>query len=96
MTLFEWDEAKRTANLEKHGVHFVDALEIFDDPRRVERADERRHYGEERRQCIGPVGGHVIFVVYALRGDVRRMISARKASVNERRAYDAGSGRSRR
>jgi uncharacterized DUF497 family protein len=91
--MFEWDEAKREANLVKHGVDFVDALEVFADPLRVERVDERRDYAEERRQVVGTVHGHVLFVVYALRGEVRRMISARKASSHERRAYDAGSDR---
>ena len=53
--MFEWDEAKRKANLVKHGVDFVDALEVFSDARRVERVDDRREYGEERRQCVGLV-----------------------------------------
>ena len=36
--MFEWDEGKREANLVKHGVDFVDAVEVFADPLRVERA----------------------------------------------------------
>ena len=96
MTSFQWDEAKRSANLAKHGIDFVDALEVFDDARRVERRDERRQYGEERRQCIGVVKGHVIFVAYARRGSVRRLISARKANGSEREAYYAGGDRPRR
>ena len=91
--MFEWDEAKREANLVKHGVDFVDALEVFADPRRVERIDQRREYAEERRQAVGMVRGQVLFVVYTLRGEVRRLISARRASSNERRAYYAGSDR---
>ena len=91
--MFEWDEVKREANLVKHGVDFVDAVEVFADPLRVERVDDRREYAEERRQVVGTVHGHVLFVVYTLRGEVRRLISARRASSNERRAYDAGSGR---
>jgi uncharacterized DUF497 family protein len=81
------------ANLVKHGVDFVDALEVFGDAQRVERIDERREYGEERRQVVGRVRGLLLFVVYASRGEVRRVISARKASSNERRAYDAGRDR---
>lgn len=77
----------------KHGVDFVDALEIFADPLRVERMDKRREYDEERRQVIGMVRGHALFVAYTIRGEVRRLISARRASSHERGAYNAASGR---
>lgn len=36
MQVFEWDETKRTLNLDKHGVDFVDAVEVFHDPNRIE------------------------------------------------------------
>jgi hypothetical protein len=84
---FEWDEAKREYNFLKHGVDFVDALEVFADPLRIERADKRGSYGEERRQVIGEVRALVLFVVYTPRGQARRIISARRASKNEREAY---------
>ncbi len=90
---YEWDEAKREANLVKHGVDFMDALEVFADPLRVERVSQRREYAEERREVVGMVRDQMLFVVYTLRGEVRRLISARRASRNERRAYYAGSGR---
>ena len=90
--MFEWDEAKREANLVKHGVDFVDAVDIFADQLRVERVDRRREYAEERRQVVGMVRGQALFVVYTLRGEVRRLISARRASGNERRAYYARRG----
>lgn len=85
--MFEWDEAKRGANLVKHGVDFVDALEVFADPFRIERTDRRREYREDRHQAVGRVGDQVVFVVYTLRGNARRIISARRASRNERRTY---------
>ena len=85
--MFEWDEAKRDANLVKHGVDFVDALEVFADPRRIERIDKRREYREERHQVVGRVGEQVLFVVYTRRGEARRVISARRASKDERRTY---------
>jgi hypothetical protein len=91
--VFEWDEAKREANLAKHGVDFVDAIAVFADPFRLERSDERHDYGEERRQTIGAVGTRVLFIVYTRRNCVRRLISARKASKDEREAYLAGRGR---
>ncbi len=90
---YEWDEAKREANPVKRGVDFMDALEVFADPLRVERVNRRREYAEERREVVGMVRDQMLFVVYTLRGEVRRLISARRASRNERRAYYAGSGR---
>jgi len=88
--VFEWDEAKREANLVKHGVDFVDALEVFADPLRIERIDRRREYHEERHQVVGRVRDQVVFVVYTLRGEARRVISARRARRNERRTYLEG------
>lgn len=86
--IFEWDEDKARSNLEKHGISFVAALAVFGDPRRIERLDLRRHYGEDRVQLIGRSKGRVLFVVYTRRGDVIRLISARRANRNERQAYE--------
>lgn len=36
MKNYEWDENKRRYNLEKHGIDFIDVIEIFDDPNRIE------------------------------------------------------------
>jgi hypothetical protein len=55
-------EGKREANLVKHGVDFADAVEVFADPLRIERVDQRRAYAEKRRQAVGTVRGHVLFV----------------------------------
>jgi uncharacterized DUF497 family protein len=86
---FEWDEAKRRANILKHGVDFVDAIGIFA-ARFIETEDERRDYGEQRYQAFGELDGRVIQIVYTWRGDRRRFISARRTRRNERRAYYAG------
>ena len=96
MTLFEWDESKRAANLEKHGLDFIDVVGVFEDAWRVERPDERRPYGEDRKQCIGVMGSLVIFVAYTRRAEVLRIISARKASSHERKTYYENRDRSRR
>jgi hypothetical protein len=86
---FEWDEGKRQRNLAKHGVDFVRAARIFDG-RIVEWDDSRRAYGERRRLVLGLAGHMVLFVVYTQRERKRRLISARKASADERKAYYAG------
>lgn len=49
---FEWDEAKRRSNLEKHGVDFIDAaLVLANAPLILE--DTRRDYGEQRCLALG-------------------------------------------
>ncbi len=84
--MFEWDEDKRTANLAKHGIDFEAAKLIFARPT-VEYRDDRWDYGEERIGAYGEVMGVVLFVVYTRRGAARRIISARKAGTDERKAY---------
>ena len=49
---FEWDEAKRQANILKHGIDFVDAIGIFA-ARFIETEDRRRNYGERRYRANG-------------------------------------------
>ena len=83
---FEWDAAKARSNLLKHGVDFEDAIRIFEGPT-SERRDTRRDYRETRVLALGQFQGHVMCVVYAERGQVRRIISARGANRHEREAY---------
>jgi uncharacterized DUF497 family protein len=86
---FEWDEAKRRANILKHGIDFVDAIEIFAGDV-IETEDRRRDYGERRLVVSGEREGEVLRIIYTWRGQRRRIISARRARQNERRAYYAG------
>jgi uncharacterized DUF497 family protein len=86
---FEWDEAKRRANILKHGVDFVDAIAMFSG-RLIETEDRRRDYGERRFIASGELAGEIIRVVYTWRGDRCRIINARRARRDERRAYHAG------
>lgn len=85
---YEWDEAKNFSNFLKHRVRFEDALYVFEDSYRIILADEGTST-EERFICIGMnfiIG--VLVVVYCERRDSIRIISARKASPNERTAYE--------
>ena len=89
---FEWDPAKATRNVEKHGVDFDTAAEIFDDPNLFVVIDART-YGERRYRAIGASRGVILFVAYTMRGDnVCRIISARRASRRERAAYTLQTG----
>jgi hypothetical protein len=83
---FEWDERKNARNLAKHGISFEEAVEIFDG-RLVLKIDDRCENGEKRIKALGTVRGDVWHVVYTERGSRIRIISARKASREERRAY---------
>lgn len=85
MKRFEWDENKRKYNLEKHGIDFIDAADVFMDLNRIEVESNR---GCERRYLtIGNVNNVILLVVYTHRANILRLISARRASKNEREAY---------
>ncbi len=80
---FEWDPAKAKANLRKHRVAFDYATRVFRDLNRIERPDEGYHEGEERWQVLGRVEEFVLVVVYTVRWDRIRIISARRAELDE-------------
>jgi len=84
---YEWDPAKATANLRKHGIEFADAVTVFADPLAATRADDEPD--EERFVTIGvEASGELLVVVYTWRGSRIRIISARKATRRERRDYE--------
>ncbi|RXS94490.1 BrnT family toxin [Silvibacterium dinghuense] len=84
---YEWDTEKALRNLHKHGVPFPVAVEVFADPARIEMIDDSDAYGETRWLVIGWADQTVLVVVYTLRGDRWRIISARKANAHERESY---------
>jgi hypothetical protein len=84
---FEWDDKKNNANIGKHGISFEEAAEIFDYLIH-ETVDTRADYEETRYIGIGRNQYFVILtVVYAERGDATRIISARRATKQEKRLY---------
>ena len=82
---FEWDDKKAKANERKHGVTFEFATGVFDDPYRTEHLDESST--EERWAALGLVEEIELYVVYALRDEAIRLITARKATRYEREKY---------
>ncbi len=86
MNHFDWDEDKRLANVKKHVIDFQDAVAIFDGYT-VTVEDDRFDYGEQRFITLGLLKGRVIAVVHTERGDLTRIISARKATKYERITY---------
>jgi uncharacterized protein len=83
---FEWDARKNAQNVQDHGIDFEAAKLIFDGPV-LEHPDDRFDYGEERIIAIGMLETREIVVVYTDRDSVRRLISARRAVTDERKAY---------
>jgi uncharacterized protein len=89
---FEWNENKNRANLEKHGIDFDEATEIFYGPVMVRRSDRK---DEERWVAIGALVSRLIAVIFTRRANIIRIISARRARKNEERDYrNAKVGRS--
>jgi len=84
---FEWDEAKRSANIAKHGVDFVDVPEMFGGPMLV-LPDARKEYGEARQIGFGFIRGRLVTVVFTKRNpETIRIISARKANDREKAQF---------
>ncbi|MBF0296800.1 MAG: BrnT family toxin [Magnetococcales bacterium] len=84
----EWDKAKAVTNQKKHKVSFVDAAIVLNDPLSVTLIEDTST-NEERFVNIGMDGcGCVLVVVYTYRNDKIRIISARRATNNERRQYE--------
>ncbi len=82
--LFEWDKNKNKSNISKHGISFKTAALVFEDPNRIEFYQNRN--GEDRFVTIGMVED-ILCVVYTMRGEVHRIISARPAEDDEKEAY---------
>jgi len=94
---FTWDERKNRANRRKHGISFETAVLVFEDPDHLSIQD-REVEGELRWQTIGMVQGkQILLVAHTLSESVRevneeviRIISARKATPQERSIYAQG------
>ncbi len=87
---FEWDARKASSNEKKHGVSFEEAQSVFFDEQALLLEDPQPLHEEERFVLLGlSASVRLLVVVHALRkGDVIRIISARKASRLERREYE--------
>lgn len=83
----QWDTAKATSNLRKHGVSFADAVSAMEDERAISVRDDTEE--EERWITIGmDCLARVLVVVYAWRDEHMRLISARPATPRESRQYE--------
>jgi len=86
---FEWDSAKASANVRKHGVSFAEALTVFKDPLGRVVPDSRHSVAEERFALLGvSERGRLLAVMFTEHDDRIRLFSARRATKSERRAYE--------
>ena len=81
-----FDPAKRASTLFKRGLDFMDAPEVFRAPN-YRFLDDRFDYGEEREVVVGYLRGRMVVIVWTRRGDVRHIISMRKANEREQEKY---------
>ena len=82
---FDWNPVKAGLNWSNHAVRFEIASLVFQDPYVLEEDDPEP--SEHRLNAIGYADGRMLFVVFAMRDDVNRPISARPADRRERRRY---------
>lgn len=89
---FEWNPEKAAINLKKHNLSFQEAATVFDDSLSVTFPDPDHSIGESRYVIIGMSrSGQLLVVSHTDRENRTRIISARKATRQERRFYEEGS-----
>ena len=87
---FEWDDRKAAVNLLKHKVSFLEAATVFDDPNVIVEPDLAHSAVESRESAIGfSRKERVLLVVYVEPDERIRLISARRATLEERRKYES-------
>ena len=86
---YEWDARKRLQNIERHGIDFEDVTRVFEGPILTVQSDRGN---EKRYVALGILDDIEIAVVYTIRSHACRIISARRARQNERKAYHEAFG----
>lgn len=86
---FEWDENNREKNWEKHGVLSSECEDVFFNLPLVIHSDDAHSQNEPRYYALGQtLTGRPLFVVFTIRGENIRVISARDMSRKERKIYE--------
>ncbi|WP_442954493.1 BrnT family toxin [Pararhodobacter sp.] len=84
--MFEWDEAKRLATINKHGLDFLELIAVFEGDYLLVPA---KSADETRFGAIAPWEGSLITVFFTYRNENIRLITARRARIHEREQYHA-------
>ncbi len=87
MIKFEFDEKKSQANLEKHGIDFIDAQQLWDDTDLLEIPAKTED--EPRSLVIGMISGKHWSGVITYRGNSIRIISVRRSRKEEVNVYES-------
>lgn len=82
---FEFDEAKSHGNREKHGINFVEAQDLWLDPKRVE--INARCIGEPRFALIAAIQAKLWTAIFTIREERVRIISVRRSRHGEEEKY---------
>ena len=86
---FDWDKVKARSNLKKHGISFLEAKTVFNDPFLFTFPDEEHSIVEARFVSIGiSARGRVLIVVHTYRDEIIRIISGRRATRTEIKTYE--------
>ena len=83
---FTWSETKRKANLQLHGLDFVDAPRVFEGPT-YSYEDDRFDYAEQRFVTLGLLEGMAVSIVHTETTRQIRIISFRKATKHEQAIF---------
>ena len=87
MVSFEFDSEKSAANLNKHGIDFVEAQALWDDPDFIE--IEAKSDIESRSLVIGHISGNFWSAIITYRNDNIRIISVRRSRKSEVTLYES-------
>lgn len=87
--MITFDEAKRQANIEKHGFDLADAEMVYYSPSKVTFTSPRNDENRKLDLAMVKLHGVVLALAYVERGEEVRAISLRRASRQERRLYEA-------
>jgi len=86
---FEWDGSKAVSNLKKHGVSFDEAVSVFYDPLAATFGHPDHSQEETRLITVGySARGRLLLVSHVKRGGAVRIISARRATLRERKRHE--------
>jgi hypothetical protein len=83
-----YNAEKRALTLEMRGLDFEDAVHVFAG-KTIDVEDDRKDYGEIRWLTFGLLQDRLVALVWTSRGEIRHIISMRKANDRERKKYEA-------
>jgi len=84
---FEFDPNKSKSNKEKHGIDFLEARKLWEDPYRIE--IPAKYLDEPRYLLIGKINDKHWATIFTYRLDKIRIISVRRARNNEKEIYES-------